>query len=94
MICLIMLTGVGFFAYVMGSFNSTIADYDELTSGDDNLSALNNWIDNLSTMKRKLTPALRKKIIDHFTHYWANDRLRFMAKCYWREKTAELMKLN
>ncbi len=37
-IVVIMLAGVGFFTYIMASFNSTIADYNELTSGDDNLS--------------------------------------------------------
>jgi potassium voltage-gated channel Eag-related subfamily H protein 8 len=44
-VALIMLTGVAFFAYVMGLFNTTIAEYDELTSGDDELSSLNIWMD-------------------------------------------------
>jgi hypothetical protein len=50
-IALIMLIGVGFFAYVMGSFNSTIADYDELTSDNDVLSELNIWIEQLEAVQ-------------------------------------------
>ncbi len=44
LICLIMLVGAGAFAYIMGSFNSAVADYDNLNSGDDLLSELNIWI--------------------------------------------------
>jgi hypothetical protein len=47
MIVIIMLAGVGFFAYVMAMFNSTIADYNEMTNGDDNLGQLYIWFETL-----------------------------------------------
>jgi hypothetical protein len=37
---------------------------------------------------------MKRGIIDHFTYYWANDRLRFMAKKYWKEPSSELVSLN
>jgi hypothetical protein len=40
LLVIIMLVGVGFFAYIMASFNSTIADYNEMTSGLDKLAQL------------------------------------------------------
>jgi hypothetical protein len=84
LIVIIMLAGVGCFAYIMGSFNSAVQDYNSLTSGDDNLSNLNIWLDSLEDMI-KLNPKFKQQILDHYIYYFSKDRLRFLAKCHWRE---------
>ena len=47
LMCLIMLIGAGWFAYIMGSFNSAVQEFNDVTAGFDLLSALNIWIENL-----------------------------------------------
>ena len=83
-----MLVGVVWFAYIMGSFNSVIEDFNSLTGEQDNLSNLNIWIDELENFAfagqyKKLPQDLKKEIIEHHCYYWAHDRLKFMAKRYW-----------
>jgi hypothetical protein len=50
LLCVIMLCAVAFFAYIMGSFNSAIQEYDELTSTDDKKSELNIWLDSIEIL--------------------------------------------
>ena len=54
LIILILLVGVGVFAYIMGSFNSAVTDYDSLNPDDENLSRLNIWLDSLEEMHGKI----------------------------------------
>lgn len=85
----IMLCGVTLFAYIMGSFNNAISYYNEATSGVDYLGNLNTWLDSLERFHGKIPEELRGKIISHFDFYFANDRLKSLAKNYWEANTIE-----
>jgi hypothetical protein len=60
MLCVIMLCAVAFFAYIMGSFNSAIKEYDELTSTDDKKSELNMWLDSVEILHDSLPKAMKQ----------------------------------
>jgi hypothetical protein len=49
-IIFVLLFGVAYFAVVMGSFNSAIADFDSLESGGDLLAELNIWISSIEKL--------------------------------------------
>ena len=85
----VMLFGVTLFAYIMGNFNNAINYYNEATSGVDYIGSLNTWLDSLERLHGKIPKELRKKIIDHFTFYFSNDRLKSLAKSYWDAETAD-----
>lgn len=92
--CLIMLIGAGWFAYIMGSFNSAVQEFNDVTAGEDILAALNIWIENLEREHGKLSFKLKRQIIDHFAHYWEHDRLGSLRKCYWTESVSEQAKVT
>jgi hypothetical protein len=87
LLVVLMLLGAGFFAYVMASFNSTIADYNDFTSGSDNLAELHIWLNSVSRVQDPLPNKIKKRIISHFLYYWKNDRLKALANNYWEENS-------
>lgn len=46
----VLLIGVACFAYIMGSFNQAISDYDSYMSTGDNLGDLNAWLTSLESI--------------------------------------------
>ena len=95
LIVIIMIVGTVQFSYIMGSFNSALTDYHQLSSEDDNLSGLNTWLDSLEILHGKIQkPKLKQAILEHFIYYFSQDRLRQMGKCYWQEPVEDLVKTN
>ena len=73
----IMLGGVAFFSYIMGSFIDIIQNYNMKMGGNDEKSTdLNNWLTLLTrfTGRKPLSKNLVSQIEKHFVYYWANDR--------------------
>ena len=50
----ILIFGVTYFAYVLGSFNNAVANFDNLWAGEDNMANLNSWFQNIAKYKSKL----------------------------------------
>jgi hypothetical protein len=94
MICIIMLIGTGVFAYVMGSVNSVIEDYQELSSGDDKMSELNTFLDKIEALHGKIPGETKAKIFEHYIYYWKNDRLGSLAKSFWLDDESDLTSFN
>lgn len=78
----IMLCGVAFFSYIMGSFIEIIANYDKKMGTVDHATELHNWITLLTrfTNNKPLPKSLVSQIENHFDHYWDNDRLSVISK--------------
>lgn len=73
---LVMLCGVAFFSYIMGSFIDIIQNYD-MKTGDDKETKLNNWLGLIQrfTSNKPIPKRLLREIEEHFNHYWKHDRL-------------------
>jgi len=73
----IMLCGVAFFSYIMGSFIEIISNYEQKMGVVDKSMDLRNWMTLLTrfTNNKPLPKSLSTQIEQHFGHYWANDRL-------------------
>jgi potassium voltage-gated channel Eag-related subfamily H protein 8 len=79
---LIMLCGVAFFSYIMGSFIEIISNYDKKMGVVDKGTELHNWMTLLTrfTNNKPLPKSLINSIDNHFAYYWANDRLSCISK--------------
>ena len=84
MICIIMLLGTGLFAYIMGSVNSGVEDYNALRSDGDKMGELNIFLDQTEILHGSIPGSMKAEIYKHFIHYWKNDRLKQLAKAYWQ----------
>ena len=74
-----MLGGIGFFSYIMNSFQEIIKNYDQRMGNDNEGSDLNNWIMRLTRFTEKNKPLgtqLINQIDRHFSFFWGSDRLR------------------
>lgn len=78
---LIMILGIAFFSYIMGSFNDVLIQYDKAMGVQNKGSDLQVWMTSLSkfTSNQPLPKDLAKKIDLHFKYYWKNDRLRSLT---------------
>jgi hypothetical protein len=94
LICIIMLIGTGVFAYVMGSVNSLIEDYSDLSSGDDKMSELNTFLDRIEVLHGKIPSEIKAHVFEHFIYYWKEDRLGSLAKSYWTDESADLLSVD
>jgi hypothetical protein len=72
---IIMLGGVAFFSYIIGNFIEIISNTKMGTS--DRSADLNNWLIQLQRYNKDqhLPKLLTTQIEQHFSYYWANDRL-------------------
>jgi hypothetical protein len=79
---LIMLCGVAFFSYIMGSFIEIISNYDKKMGTVDKGTELHNWMTLLTrfTNNKPLPKQLINQIDSHFAYYWSNDRLSCISK--------------
>jgi hypothetical protein len=78
-----MLGGIGFFSYIMNSFQEIIKNYDQRMGNDNEGSDLNNWIMRLTRFTDKNKPLgtpLINQIDRHFSFYWGSDRLRHIQR--------------
>lgn len=73
----VMVGGVAFFSYIMGSFISIIQKFDDLLDEKDESNDLHNWLALVRRFNdnKPLSEDLIKAIDNHFAHYWKNDRL-------------------
>jgi len=80
--CIIMLLGVAFFSFIMGNFIEIITNYDEKMGIINKGTELHNWMTLLTryTNNKPLPRSLINQIDDHFTYFWANDRLASISK--------------
>jgi Na+/H+-translocating membrane pyrophosphatase len=77
----IMLCGVAFFSYIMGSFIEIISNYEKKMGVIDKGTELHNWMTLLTrfTGNKPLPKSLSTQIESHFTYFWANDRLASLS---------------
>lgn len=77
-----MLLGVAFFSFIMGNFIEIITNYDEKMGIINKGTDLHNWMTLLTryTNNKPLPRSLINQIDDHFTYFWANDRLASISK--------------
>lgn len=70
-----MLGGVAFFSYIIGNFIEIISNTKMGTS--DRSADLNNWLIQLQRYNKDqhLPKLLTTQIEQHFSYYWAHDRL-------------------
>ena len=76
----IMLCGVAFFSYIMGSFIEIISNYEKKMGVIDKSTDLHNWMTLLTrfTNNKPLPKSLASQIENHFSYFWTNDRLAFL----------------
>ena len=78
----VMLGGVAFFSYIMGSFIDIISNYEKKMGVIDKGTDLHNWMTLLTrfTNNKPLPKSLAQQIENHFAYYWANDRLTSLSQ--------------
>ena len=81
-ISITMLFGVTVFGYILGSFNSAITFFTDISS-EDSIGRLNSWLDSIENANGKMKKRMRKQVVDHFSYYFKVDRLKTLAKGYW-----------
>lgn len=77
---LIMVFGVAFFSFIMGSFINIISKFDDLFEDRDESNELNNWL-SLQFRYRNNKPLDKEflhEIGKHFQYMWSNDRLQYL----------------
>jgi potassium voltage-gated channel Eag-related subfamily H protein 8 len=79
MICgiLVMMVGIVFFSHIMGSFIEIISNYDKRMGSTDRSTELHSWLTLLTrfTNNKPLPKTLISQIDNHYSYYWANNRL-------------------
>jgi len=78
----VMLCGVAFFSYIMGSFIDIISNYEKTMGIIDRASNLHNWLTQLTkyTNNKPLPKGLITQIEKHFQYFWAHDRLASLSR--------------
>jgi hypothetical protein len=73
-----MLTGVGFFSFIMGSFIEILQSFNSTMGSEDRTYELNNWMKLLKRFRenKPLPDSLMKQIHNHFKYHWANNRIK------------------
>ena len=78
----VMLMGVAFFSFIMGSFIEIISSYDKKMGVVDKSGDLHNWLSLLTRFNNSsLTPKpVSKEIESNFVYFWENDRLSCLTQ--------------
>lgn len=72
----IMLGGVAFFSYIMGSFIEIISTFNQNLGNEEQTFDLHNWMTLLTRFRDQPLPnSLYRQINQHFKYYWLNNRL-------------------
>ena len=72
----IMIGGVAFFSYIMGSFIEIISTFNQNLGNEEQTFDLHNWMTLLTRFRDKPLPnSLYRQINQHFKYYWLNNRL-------------------
>lgn len=77
----IMLGGVAFFSFIMGSFIEIIESFGS-AGFEAPIFELHNWVTLLTRFRdnRPLPNSLYRQINEHFKYYWSNNRIAEMEK--------------
>ena len=77
----IMLGGVAFFSYIMGSFIEIISTFNQNLGNEEQTFDLHNWMTLLTRFRDKPLPnSLYRQINQHFKQYWGQNRLSQVQK--------------
>lgn len=78
---IIMLGGVAFFSFIMGSFIEIIESFGS-AGFEAPIFELHNWVTLLTRFRdnRPLPNSLYRQINEHFKYYWSNNRIAEMEK--------------
>ena len=78
----IMLCGVAFFSFIMGSFIEIISNYDKKMGSPDKMPDLNIWL--ISLQRFNSAKPLNQSFVDDVTknqqYFWNNDRKDFLMQ--------------
>ena len=75
---LLVITGPTWMAFTMGKAIGIINLIREISGITDKQELLNIWISNIEDNKAIMPRELREAILQHYIHYWKNDRLGSM----------------
>lgn len=75
---MIMLGGVAFFSYIMGSFIEIISNYEKKMGVVEKSGDLHNWLIMLTryTNNQPLPRSITTQIEQNFSYFWTHDRLQ------------------
>ena len=71
----LVIIGPTWFAFSMGRAIGIINRMKQLSGIENKMEGLNMWISNIERRHTVIPAHLRKKIHEHFLHFWRNDRL-------------------
>ena len=77
----ILFTGVTTYSYIIGQFNSLVAEFDSIES--DRFADFTTWIERLENLNSRLPLDLKRKLLTEFGYYNSADRLKSMALRWW-----------
>lgn len=73
---IILLGGVAFFSYIMGSFIEIISTFNQNLGNEEHTFELHNWMVLLTRYSEKPLPnSLYRQINQHYKYYWEHNRL-------------------
>ena len=87
MLILVLFTGVSTYSYIIGKFNTLVADLYNFET--DRFGEFTLWIEQLETLNSKLPTDLRSKLLAAFFYYNSADRLKGMALRWWEAESIE-----
>lgn len=91
----VMLFGVTYFGLITGNFINAITYFMDYYSKKDYLNELNSWMESIERLHGTIPAELKKEVSEHFCYYFANDRVKNLAKKYWEAKTLQdLIEIN
>lgn len=87
MLILVLFTGVSTYSYIIGKFNSLVAEIDSVE--DDRFDQFTLWIEQLEALNSRLPAELRSKLLSVFFYYNSADRLKAMALRWWEAESLD-----
>ena len=88
---IVLLVGVAFFAYTMGSLNSLIVEYYQTRDEENRMTEFNIWLNSLEALHGDVPKNLKNQIKRHFMYYFSTDKNKQMAKSYWKNRNIEYL---
>ncbi|OMJ94016.1 hypothetical protein SteCoe_2935 [Stentor coeruleus] len=80
----IILIGAMYYTVLAGAFNKVISNINILWPSDENMNLLEHWLYKVESRYRLLPSNLYNQIVNHYQYYWFKDRLKDIAKEYWK----------
>ena len=83
----VLFIGVVLFSIFIGQLNAGIVEYQASTDNQEQTDVLLTWLSNLEHRFGRLPNALKTRILSHYNFYHRYDRLKSLAKSYWRYRS-------